>query len=96
MSETGLEPSQKPTSNPNPVERRNSLFAYLGHCMRPSHEKMSNKGNSDAAKQPWGRLIVSAISAYGSLIKDAELEEIEKRLLKLEQENQKKPSSRWR
>jgi hypothetical protein len=37
------ETSQKPTSNPDPKERRNSLFAYLGHCIRLSHEKMSSK-----------------------------------------------------
>jgi hypothetical protein len=42
---------EKPSSNPNPAERRNSLFAYLGHAIRLSHEKMSSKGNGDKAKQ---------------------------------------------
>ncbi|MGD0995958.1 MAG: hypothetical protein ABR909_10610 [Candidatus Bathyarchaeia archaeon] len=31
MSEPRQETEQKPTSNPEPAERRNSLFACLGH-----------------------------------------------------------------
>ena len=89
LSEPEEETGQKPTSNPNPAERRNSLFAYLGHAIRLSHEKMSSKGNSDSAKQAWGRLMVSAIGTYGSLIKDAELEGIEERLSLLEEEKEK-------
>lgn len=89
MSEVEGEASQKPTSNPEPGERRNSLFAYLGHAIRLSHEKMSAKGNSDNAKQAWGRLMVSAIGTYGSLIKDAELEDIEERLGLLEEDKEK-------
>jgi hypothetical protein len=53
LAEPEEETGQKPTSNPNPAERRNSLFAYLGHAIRLSHEKMSSKGNSDSAKQGW-------------------------------------------
>ena len=89
LSDAEQETSQKPTSNPNSAERRNSLFAYLGHCIRLSHEKMSSKGNSDSAKQSWGRLMVSAIATYGGLIKDAELEDIEERLVLLEEEKEK-------
>lgn len=88
MSEPEEETGQKPTLNPEPAERRNSLFAYLGHAIRLSHEKMSSKGNSDSAKQGWGRLMVAAIGTYGSLIKDAELEDIEERLSKIEQEKE--------
>lgn len=99
MTEVAEETGEKPTSNPDPAERRNSLFAYLGHCIRLSHEKMSSKGNSDAAKQSWGRLMVSAIGTYGSLIKDAELEDVEERLVLLEEakerEELKKGRSKW-
>jgi hypothetical protein len=79
-----VELEEKPTLNPNPAERRNSLFSYLGHCIRLSYEKMNSKGNSDSAKQAWGRLMVSAIGAYGSLLKDNELTELEERLSNLE------------
>ena len=89
MSEVEGEVSQKATSNLEPGERRNSLFAYLGYAIRLSHEKMSSKGNSDNAKQAWGRLMVSAIGTYGSLIKDAELEDIEERLGLLEEDKEK-------
>src|SRR5665647_1797679 len=93
MGEIEIEPekeeTQKPTLNPKPSERRNSLFAYLGHAIRLSNEKMSSKGNSDSAKQSWGRLMVSAIGTYGSLIKDAELEDIEERLTLIEEEKEK-------
>jgi hypothetical protein len=88
LAEPEEETGQKPTSNPDPAERRNSLFAYLGHAIRLSHEKMSSKGNSDSAKQAWGRLMVAAIGTYGSLIKDAELEGIEERLSKIEQQKE--------
>jgi hypothetical protein len=87
LGEFESETIQKPTSNLDPMERRNSLFAYLGHCIRLSHEKMSSKGNSDGAKQSWGRLMVSAIAAYGDLIRDAELDSIEERLERVEQQN---------
>jgi hypothetical protein len=75
LSEPEAETGQKPTSNPNPAERRNSLFTYLGQVISLSPEKMISKGNSDSAKQSWGRLMVAAIGAYGSIIKDAELGE---------------------
>jgi len=89
LSEPETETGQKPSTNPEPAERRNSLFAYLGHAIRLSHEKMSSKGNSDSAKQAWGRLMVAAIGTYGSLIKDAELEDIEERLVLLEDQKEK-------
>ena len=96
MSEPEEETGQKPTSNPNSAERRNSLFAYLGHAIRLSHEKMGSKGNSDSAKQAWGRLMVAAIGTYVSLIKDAELEGIEERLQLLEEDKEKEQLKKGR
>jgi hypothetical protein len=96
LSEVEQETEQKPTSNPDPAERRNSLFAYLGHAIRLSHEKMSSKGNSDSAKQAWGRLMVAAIGTYGSLVKDAELEDIEAHLVLLEESREKEELKKGR
>jgi hypothetical protein len=96
LSKAEQETEPKPTSNPNPSERRNSLFAYLGNAIRLSHEKMTSKGNSDTAKQAWGRLMVSAIATYGSLIKDVELESIEERLTVLEEEKKTEVMQKWR
>ena len=96
MVEAEQETNEKPSLNQNAAERRLSLFAYLGHAIRLSHEKMSCKGNSDCAKQAWGRLMVSAIATYGSLIKDVELEGIEERLTILEREKEADAIRNWR
>jgi hypothetical protein len=64
LSDPEQEVGQKPSLNLDSAERRNSLFAYLGHAIRLSHEKMSSRGNSHSAKQSWGRFMVSVISAY--------------------------------
>jgi hypothetical protein len=64
LSEPKEETGQKPTSNTNPAERRNSLFAYFGYLIRLSHGKMRSKGNSDSEKQGRGRLMVAAIGTY--------------------------------
>lgn len=39
-----------------------------------AHKKIHVAGNSDKAKQSWARVLVSAVSAYGGLLKDEELE----------------------
>jgi hypothetical protein len=96
LSEPEEEIGQKPTSNPNPAERRNSLFAYLGHAIGLSHEKTSSKGNSDSANKAWGRLMVAAIGTYGSLVKDAELAEIEAHLVLLEESKEKEELKKGR
>ena len=57
---------------------------------------MSSKGNSDSAKQGWGRLMVAAIGTYGNLIKDSELEDIEERLTLLEEEKEKEQLKKGR
>lgn len=70
MSET----NQKPSSNRSAKERRNTLFRVLDGVLSLSHKKIHNGGNSDRAKQGWARVLVSAVSTYGGLLKDEELE----------------------
>jgi hypothetical protein len=53
LSEPEEETAQKPTSNPNLAECRNSLFAYLGHAIRLSHEKRVQKETATAPNNPW-------------------------------------------
>jgi hypothetical protein len=82
-----LEPLSKPETIKNPSsnrsvkERRNTLFRVLDGVLSLSHQKIHNSGNSDRAKQGWARVLVSAVSAYGPLLKD---EELELRVLTLE------------
>ena len=70
MAETG----KKPTLNRSAKERRNTLFSVLDDVLSLSHKKIHTVGNSDRAKLGWARVLVSAVSTYGGLLKDEELE----------------------
>jgi hypothetical protein len=74
---------KKPSSNRSTKERRNTLFRVLDGVLGISHNKIHNSGNSDQAKQGWARVLVSAVSAYGPLLKD---EELELRVIALEEQ----------
>jgi hypothetical protein len=68
------ETAKKPSSNRSAKDRRNTLFRVLDGVLSLSHRKIHAEGNSDRAKQGWARVLVSAVSAYGGLLKDEELE----------------------
>jgi hypothetical protein len=76
------ETNRKPSSNRSAKERRNTLFRVLDGVLSLSHTKIHNGGNSDRAKQGWARVLVSAVSTYGPLLKD---EELELRVISLEE-----------
>jgi hypothetical protein len=83
VSESKFGSSQKPSSNRSAKDRRNTLFRVLDGVLSLSHKKIHSEGNSDRAKQGWARVLVSAVSAYGPLLKD---EELELRVLTLEEQ----------
>jgi hypothetical protein len=83
LSEPKSETIKKPSSNRPIKERRNTLFRVLDGVLSLSHQKIHNTGNSDRAKQGWARVLVSAVSAYGPLLKD---EELELRVIALEEQ----------
>jgi hypothetical protein len=68
------ETAKKPTSNRSAKDRRNTLFRVLDGVLSLSHQKIHTGGNSDRAKQGWTRVLVSAVSTYGSLLEDEKLE----------------------
>jgi hypothetical protein len=74
---------KKPSSNRSAKERRNTLFRVLDGVLSLSHKKIHAAGNSDRAKQGWARVLVSAVSTYGGLLKD---EELELRVIALEEQ----------
>ena len=74
MREVEAETVKKPRSNRSAKDRRNTLFRVLDGVLSLSHRKIHSEGNSDKAKQGWARVLVSAVSAYGGLLKDEELE----------------------
>ena len=69
-----VETVKKPSSTRSAKERRNTLFRVLDGVLSMDHKKIHNGGNSDRAKQGWARVLVSAVSTYGGLLKDEELE----------------------
>ena len=77
-----IETVKKPTSNRSAKDRRNTLFRVLDSVLSLSHQKIHTSGNSDRAKQGWARVLSPAVSAYGPLLKD---EELELRVLTLEE-----------
>jgi hypothetical protein len=83
LSEPQPQTVKKPSSNRSSKDRRNTLFRVLDGVLSLSHQKIHNSGNSDRAKQGWARVLVSAVSAYGPLLKD---EELELRVLTLEEQ----------
>lgn len=78
----------EPASNLSTKDRRTSLFKYLDRVIELSDKKIHLNGNADRLKQGWARVLVQAIGAYGSLLKDVELEDLELRIKLLEE---KKP-----
>ena len=84
MSENRLETDVKPTSSVSPKDCRKRLITVLDAIIGFSEEKRTLKGNSDRSKQSWTRIAVAAISAYGALLHDCDLEQLEERLTKLE------------
>jgi hypothetical protein len=69
-----VETKEKPSLNRSAKERRNVLFRVLDGVLGIAHKKIHSGGNSDRAKQGWARVLVSAVSTYGGLLKDEELE----------------------
>lgn len=59
--------------------RRKRLFRCLGIVLNVSEEKFKmDRGITNKERQGWGRLMVSAVDSYGSLLKESELEEMAK------------------
>ena len=69
-----VETEAKLSSDRSAKERRNVLFRVLDGVLGIAHKKIHASGNSDRAKQGWARVLVSAVSTYGGLLKDEELE----------------------
>jgi len=77
---------EKPSYDRSAKERRNLLFRVLDGVLAISHKKIHSSGNSDKQKQGWARVLVSAVSTYGAILKDVELDSLEERLILLEQD----------
>ena len=65
---------------------RKGLFNNLDHVLEVSTKKFNREKASNADRQKWGRLIVSAVQVYGKLLEGAVLEELDLRVKALEEE----------
>jgi hypothetical protein len=82
LDKVDAETAKKPSSNRSAKDRRNTLFRVLDGVLSLSHRKIHSEGNSDRVKQGWVRVLVLAVSAYGGILKD---EELELRVIELEE-----------
>lgn len=88
MMENRCETEVNPTCTVSAKKHRTRLFTVLDGIIGFSEEKRLLKGNSDRVKQQWSRIAVSAISAYGALLHDYDLEQLEERLTQLERKQE--------
>ena len=66
-------------------EKRLGLFSHLDHVLGLSRERMDKKTVSAENQQKWSRILISAVEAYGHLLNDHTLEELDERVTKLEE-----------
>ena len=76
-----MESNDKVIEKCNTDNRRENLFGYLDDVISISHKKVTaERGNADNAKQGWSRVLISAISTYGDLLKDVELDDLKREI----------------
>lgn len=89
----------KPESGLNQaVKTRKKLFNMLDAVLETSKSKFDKQKASNGDRQRWARIIIAATAAYGDLLKDVELEDMEERLVRLErrQEETERLWSKWK
>ena len=69
----------------NAKEERKTLFEHLSFSLGVCREKASKKKALNADRQRWIRLLVITVQAFGDLLKDVELENLEERITQIEQ-----------
>ena len=79
------ESNEKQTGNFNLKEQQQSLFTTLRHVLDVSGDKFDKEKALNGDRLKWGRLIVSAVEAYGKLLESIKLAEMEERIKLLEE-----------
>ena len=62
------------------------MFDLLSHVLATAKEKFDKQKALNGDRQKWARIIISGVQAYAELLKGVQLEELEKRVSKLESE----------
>jgi hypothetical protein len=79
---------EESTLTVNQKSRRDKLFATLEAILVFAEEKRKTVNLADKTKQAWSRIAISAISTYGSILRDVELDDILERLDALEKDSE--------
>jgi hypothetical protein len=66
-----------------PQERRD-LLNDIAKVLKVAFLKYENERTKNVERQGWGRLIVNAVAAAGGILKDADLDDLQRRLDRLE------------
>jgi hypothetical protein len=89
-------PEKTETSSNQAVKTRKKLFSTLDEVLKTSKEKFDKQKASNSDRQKWARIIISAVAAYGDLLKDVELEGLDERLSRLERQQEKQFLEKFR
>ena len=84
VTESDVENLAQVTCNLNKKEQRGKLFSYLDNVIAVSQTKFKMEKAPNDDRQAWGRIIVSAVQAYGKILSEEDLEEVKERLEVLE------------
>ncbi len=71
---------EKQSGNFNAKEKKQSLFQHLDYAISLSREKSGKETASNADRQKWLRILISAVDSYGKLLETIQLDEITERL----------------
>lgn len=64
----------------NEKKGREDLFKHLMTVIKVSEEKFKMNNKTDASRLGWGRLLMNCCSAYGKILDNHELSQIQKDL----------------
>ena len=66
-------------------EARTRLFSVLDDVLSVSHKKFNVKNKQEKERRAWARILLQSIQVYGKLLDGEKLEELSKRLDKIEE-----------
>jgi len=73
------------SSDVNIPQERRDLLNDVQRVLRVAFLKFENERTQNSQRQAWGRLIVNGVAAAGALVKDSDLDDLLRRIEKLEE-----------
>jgi hypothetical protein len=69
----------------NVTDTRKRLFSKLDFVLGLAEEKIKRRKVRDSATMKWCRILVSCVDSYGKLLEHVQLDDLENRITKLEE-----------